>query len=88
MILVTGAISTMFVSDDTHGCLKLYDWLLILSREVKHIWNASWNWTKVLYLLTRYIPFVAVASMVRSELPFLLSRVRLNMKAGDSVDLH
>ena len=86
MILVSGAISAIFVSDDTHGRLKFYDRLLILPREAKHIWNASWNWTKVLYFLTRYIPFVTVASMLRSELPFLLLRVRLDMKAGGSVD--
>ena len=33
------------------------------------MWRASWNWTKVLYLLTRYIPFVSMAFMARSESP-------------------
>ena len=70
MVLVSGANPTVFISDDSHGRLKFYDWLLILPQEVEHIWNASWNWTKALYLLTRYIPFVTIASMLRGEWPF------------------
>jgi len=47
---------------------KFHDWLATLPREVEHIWRASWNWSKVLYLLTRYIPFVTTALVLRSEL--------------------
>ena len=47
---------------------KFYDWLLILPQEVEYIWHASWNWSKALYLITRYIPFASVALMFRSEL--------------------
>lgn len=60
---------TIFVPDDNYGHPKLYDWLLVLPQEVKYIWGTPWNWTKVLYLLTRYIPFASVALMLRSELP-------------------
>ena len=70
-VLVSEVISittVIFKSDDDCGNPKLYDWLLILPQEVKFIWRASWNWTTVLYLLTRYIPFVSVAFMLRSEL--------------------
>jgi len=35
---------------------------------VKYIWRASWNWSRVLYLLTRYIPFAPIAMQIRSEL--------------------
>ena len=79
----SGTILTIFVSDDSHGHLKYYDWLLILPQEVKHIWNASQNRTKILHLLTRYISFVTIASVLRSELPFrssphLLAHIRFS----------
>ncbi|KAF9044942.1 hypothetical protein BJ165DRAFT_1474381 [Panaeolus papilionaceus] len=44
-------ISYMFVSA---GTLMVYDTLLVLPREVTHIWSAKWSAPKVLYLLTRY----------------------------------
>jgi len=47
--------------------LQLYDWLLILPQEVKYIWRASWNWSKVLYLLSRYMPFATVALTLRMQ---------------------
>ena len=56
-------------SDNDHANPKLYDWILILPQEIKFMWRASWNWTKVLYLLTRYIPFASMAFMARSEFP-------------------
>lgn len=76
MVLVSEVISittVIFESDDDCGHPKLYDWLLILPQEVKFIWRAPWNWTTVLYLFTRYIPFVSVAFMLRSELFLRLS---------------
>jgi len=45
----------------------LYDWLLVLPREIKYIWRASWNYTKVLYLFARYIPFVSTALLFRNQ---------------------
>jgi len=47
----------MFSLDRNYGRPKVYDWLLTLPREVKYIWRARWNWSKALYLLTRYTPF-------------------------------
>lgn len=73
MLLVSGtaSISTVTLASDDNFCYsKVYDWLLILPQEVKYIWRASWNYTKVLYLLARYTPFAGMALMVRSE--FLL----------------
>ena len=62
--------------DEDCGLPKLYDWLLILPQEVKYVWRASWNWSKVLYLLTRYIPFATIALVIRSELlPYRLARL-------------
>lgn len=34
----------------------LYDWVLTIHLEVKHVWLANWNYTKILFLLTRYLP--------------------------------
>ena len=65
---VSGTISNPTVFDYNCGLLKLYDWVLSLPREVEYIWRASWNWSKVLYLLTRYIPFITIALVFRSEL--------------------
>ena len=42
---------------------------MTLPQEVKYIWRAPWNWSKVLYLLTRYIPFITVSLALRSEFP-------------------
>ena len=57
----------IFAIDDNYHCPKFHDWLLILPQEVKYIWCASWNWSKVLYLLTRYTPFAIIALVIRSE---------------------
>jgi len=34
---------------------------------VEYIWHASWNWSKVLYILTRYIPFITIALVIRNQ---------------------
>ena len=64
--LESAAIVAAF--DDDHAPPKVYDWLLILPQEVEYIWRAPWNWSKVLYLLTRYISFAPLALGMRSEL--------------------
>jgi len=57
-------VEALFVSTAT---VLLYDWLLILDREVEYIWRASWNYTKALYLFTRYTPFVSIALLLRNQ---------------------
>jgi len=47
--------------------IQLYDWLLTLPQEARYIWRASWNWSKVLYLLTRYIPFASISLQLRNQ---------------------
>jgi len=47
--------------------LLFYDWSLMLSLEVKYIWRATWNYTKVLYLLARYAPFVSLSLQLRNQ---------------------
>ncbi|KAF9014840.1 hypothetical protein BDZ89DRAFT_962522, partial [Hymenopellis radicata] len=38
----------------------VYDYLLTLDQEVELVWRAKWNVTKILYLATRYLPFVDI----------------------------
>ena len=39
---------------------QVYDWLALFDREVEHIWSKEWNIAKILYLLSRYGPFIDV----------------------------
>ncbi|KAI0683224.1 hypothetical protein BC835DRAFT_1423501 [Cytidiella melzeri] len=36
--------------------LLVFDWALLFSDEVKHMWTSRWSFIKVLYLWTRYSP--------------------------------
>ncbi|KAF5327447.1 hypothetical protein D9619_004999 [Psilocybe cf. subviscida] len=40
---------------------QAYDWLLTLDGEIKSIWLSRWNFTKFLYVLTRYSSFIECA---------------------------
>ncbi|KAF8346443.1 hypothetical protein F5887DRAFT_961995 [Amanita rubescens] len=40
--------------------LFIYDYLLMFDQEVSLIWGSKWTLVKVLYLLSRYMPFVDV----------------------------
>ncbi|KAF8154105.1 hypothetical protein B0H34DRAFT_720349 [Crassisporium funariophilum] len=40
--------------------LLVYDYLCTLELEVQHIWPSRWSLTKVLYVVTRYSPFIDV----------------------------
>jgi len=42
------------------GAIFLYDWVLTLHLEVKLIWFSRWSYTKVLFLVLRYMTFVSV----------------------------
>lgn len=39
----------------------------MLRLEVSLVWFSKWNYTKVLYLLTRYLPIVANLLIIYSE---------------------
>jgi len=93
MILVSETISISMVilasDDDNYSHPKFYDWLLVLPKEVTYIWRASWNYTKVLYLLTRYTPFASTALMLRSEFHVgLHPPIHLRFPASSSVKTH
>lgn len=48
--------------------ILLYDLILTLHLEVSLVWYSRWNYTKVLYLLTRYVPFAANGLILYSHL--------------------
>ena len=33
---------------------KIHEWLTLLDREVKHIWQKEWNVSKILFIISRY----------------------------------
>ncbi|EDR01625.1 uncharacterized protein LACBIDRAFT_333115 [Laccaria bicolor S238N-H82] len=53
-------ISLLYHANMSH----LYEYLLNLDLEVEHIWSSRWNTIKVLYLLTRYMPFLNIISVL------------------------
>ncbi|KAF9648410.1 hypothetical protein BDM02DRAFT_2274668 [Thelephora ganbajun] len=38
--------------------LMVHDWLILLDREVEHVWQSEWNISKVLFIISRYGPFL------------------------------
>lgn len=48
--------------------LVVYDYLLNIGREIKMIWFSSWTYTKVLYFIVRYLPFLAFFCYLRIQL--------------------
>ncbi|KAF9443566.1 hypothetical protein P691DRAFT_778802 [Macrolepiota fuliginosa MF-IS2] len=62
--LATGADHYMDVKSLTLAgmVIIIFDWLLTFEMEVSHIWQAPWNRMKVLYILSRYMPFIDVTA--------------------------
>ncbi|KAI0683579.1 hypothetical protein BC835DRAFT_739277 [Cytidiella melzeri] len=61
--------------------LLVFDWLLLFSDEIKHVWNSRWSFIKVLYLWTRYSP---VADTVLGLLAHFLSLTPQQCKNFDA----
>ncbi|KAF9791081.1 hypothetical protein BJ322DRAFT_1208316 [Thelephora terrestris] len=38
--------------------LMVHDWLILLDREIEHVWRTQWGINKVLYIISRYGPFL------------------------------
>ena len=47
---------------------QFYDYCLTFTREVSLVWDARWNYMKVLFLFTRYQPFVDVILYITRKL--------------------
>jgi hypothetical protein len=60
----------------------MLDWFLTLDREISLIWAANWNWSKALYLLSRYIPFAYVPALLHRELIISLA-INVNLTCCD-----
>ncbi|KAF9010810.1 hypothetical protein BDQ17DRAFT_1234079 [Cyathus striatus] len=52
--------------------LKAYETLLTFDLEVNLIWNAKWNVVKVLFILTRYLPFFDTTISICYDFLYLL----------------
>lgn len=43
---------------------QVYDWLLTADSELTHVWSRRWGIIELLYLLSRYMPFVDTPVML------------------------
>ncbi|KAG2014256.1 hypothetical protein CC2G_011091 [Coprinopsis cinerea AmutBmut pab1-1] len=44
--------------------LLVYDYLLTFDLEIEFVWKSRWNAVKVLFLLTRYLPFLELLPLI------------------------
>ncbi|KAH7925436.1 hypothetical protein BV22DRAFT_433532 [Leucogyrophana mollusca] len=51
--------------------ILVFDCLLTFDLELRHIWRASWSALKVLYILTRYLPFLGMVPLMYHLIPGL-----------------
>ncbi|KAF9448153.1 hypothetical protein P691DRAFT_775626 [Macrolepiota fuliginosa MF-IS2] len=49
--------------------IMIFDWMLTFNMETSLIWKSKWNTTKVLYLITRYLPFITLPVLLYHEFP-------------------
>jgi len=57
-------VDYMYIAQAT---IIIYDYALTLHREVKFIWFSPWTYTKVLFLLIRYLSFVCLFMVVYTQ---------------------
>jgi len=63
--------------------IVIYDYLLTLSQEVKFIWFSRWSYTKVLFLVIRYMSFVCVLFLLWGMVNY--SYINMHVARGCSV---
>ncbi|KAF8887197.1 hypothetical protein BD779DRAFT_1672945 [Infundibulicybe gibba] len=54
--------------------ILIYDYVLNFSQELTLVWNAPWNITKTLFILTRYLPFIDMSLTVTYQFAPLFGR--------------
>jgi hypothetical protein len=59
-MFVSGRLMVHFSLFKLSTTVQLYDFILTFPQEVSLIWPAPWSLMKVLFLLTRYLPFADV----------------------------
>ncbi|EDQ98969.1 uncharacterized protein LACBIDRAFT_335488 [Laccaria bicolor S238N-H82] len=56
-----GTMRLVTYFDVAGAAMFLYDYFLAIGMEVDLVWSSKWRFTKVLYILQRYLPFVDAA---------------------------
>ncbi|KIK66225.1 hypothetical protein GYMLUDRAFT_1025469 [Collybiopsis luxurians FD-317 M1] len=60
--------------------LLCYNYLLSLAQEVTHIWNSKWGLVKILYLYSRYSPFIdTVLVVIGKDAMLVIVAIRLKI---------
>ena len=62
---------------------QVYDWLILLDREIEDIWRSKSNVSKILFILTRYAPFLDMPITITSE----SDTVHVDLWCGGNADL-
>ncbi|KAJ3794071.1 hypothetical protein GGU11DRAFT_759458 [Lentinula aff. detonsa] len=57
--------------------LLVYDWSISLAREVIRVWRSRWSVVKVLYLYTRYAPFIVMAIAAQERISSICNPSRM-----------
>jgi hypothetical protein len=67
------------------ACLSVlvYDYAIMMDREVEYIWKSDWNWVKVVYLAQRYIPFIEMFLYFGSSTSSFLCLYPVDNRASD-----
>ena len=58
---------------------QVHEWLILLDREVEGVWRSKWGINKILFIITRYGPFLDMPITIVSEsglYPYVSSRWR------------
>ncbi|KAM6499408.1 hypothetical protein JOM56_004916 [Amanita muscaria] len=68
------------IADLSCKALLIYDFLLVFSEEVSLIWPSPWTLVKVLYILSRYVPFIDTVISIHDQ--FTLNLTVAQCKTG------
>lgn len=59
-------------TDAAAATLLVYDYILTVPREIDYIWSSKWSVIKIMFLITRYLPFSDVSIVLLYQLkPFI-----------------
>jgi hypothetical protein len=51
---------------------KVHDWLILIDREVEHIWRKEWSIPKILFIISRYGLLLDMPMTIACEPNFIL----------------
>ena len=49
----------------------MHEWFILLNREVEYVWQTEWGVGKILYIVSRYAPFIDMPITIASKSSFL-----------------